>query len=66
MRKVYPVVPQLLTVSQTAELLCVSRQTVYAYIYKQGLPSISVGGIRRIHPDSLMRWLAEREKTNKL
>src|SRR5205807_880499 len=53
--------PLLLSVSDVATLLGVCRQTVYNYMYHEGLPSISVGGIRRIHPDSLNHWILERE-----
>jgi excisionase family DNA binding protein len=55
--------PPLLSVSDVADYLGVSRQTVYTYIYHEGLPSITVGGIRRIHPESLKKWLLAREKT---
>jgi len=53
--------PLLLSVSDAATLLGVCRQTVYTYIYHEGLPSITVGGIRRIHPASLEKWILERE-----
>jgi len=42
-----------------AVLLGVCRQTVYCYIYREGLPSISVRGIR---PELLKSWLEEREQ----
>jgi excisionase family DNA binding protein len=51
----------LLSVSDVAARLGVCRQTVYTYIYHEGLPSIKVRGIRRVHPDSLYHWLKERE-----
>ena len=54
--------PQLLSVGDVAAVLGVCRQTVYTYIYREGLPSISVGGIRRIRPESLDAWLKEREQ----
>ena len=53
--------PSLLSVSDVAVRLGVCRQTVYTYIYHEGLPSIKVRGIRRIHPDLLYDWLKERE-----
>lgn len=61
MKKTATVQP-LLSVSEVATILGVSRQTVYAYLYHEGLPSITVRGIRRIHPESLMTWLTEREE----
>jgi len=54
--------PLLLSIADVAVQLGVCRQTIYAYIYHEGLPSIKVRGMRRVHPDSLRRWLAERER----
>lgn len=54
--------PLLLSIADVAIQLGVCRQTVYAYVYHEGLPSIKVRGIRRIHPDSLDSWLKERER----
>jgi len=54
--------PSLLSVQDVAGVLGVCRQTVYSYIYREGLPSISVRGIRRIRPESLDSWLEEREQ----
>ncbi len=54
--------PLLLSVAEVAVQLGVCRQTVYHLIYHEGLPSIQVGWIRRIHPDSLDQWLKEHEK----
>ena len=53
--------PLLLSVTDVAVQLGVCRQTVYTFIYREGLPSILVGRIRRVHPDSLEDWLRERE-----
>ncbi len=52
----------LLSVTDVAIQLGVCRQTVYNFIYREGLPSIVVGRIRRVHPDSLQVWLKEREQ----
>ena len=57
-------VQPLLSIKEVADILGVSRQTVYTYIYLEHLPSITVAGIRRIRPESLARWLSERESTN--
>lgn len=54
--------PLLLTVSDVAIQMGVCRQTVYNFIYREGLPSIVVGKIRRVHPVSLQSWLKEREQ----
>ena len=61
-KKVSTVQPLLLSVADVAIQLGVCRQTVYCYIYREGLPSISVRGIRRIRPESLNSWLEEREQ----
>lgn len=52
----------LLSVQDVAVLLGVCRQTVYTFIYREGLPSIQVRGMRRVHPESLDNWLRAREK----
>jgi excisionase family DNA binding protein len=53
--------PLLLSISEVSIQLGVCRQTVYTYIYYEGLPSIKVRGIRRVHPDSLEEWVKARE-----
>ena len=62
-----PVVSQqlLLSVQDVAVLLGVCRQTVYTLIYHEGLPSIQVRGMRRVHPESLDGWLRTREKSSR-
>jgi excisionase family DNA binding protein len=61
-KRLSTVQPSLLSVADVAVQLGVCRQTVYHLMYHEGLPSIQVGGIRRIHPDSLNHWLKEHEK----
>ena len=56
--------PLLLSISDVATQLGVCRQTVYTYIYREGLPSIKLRGIRRVHPDSLKDWVKAREYQN--
>jgi excisionase family DNA binding protein len=53
--------PLLLSIADVAVRLGVCRQTVYTYIYYEGLPSIKVRGIRRVHPNSLEDWVKARE-----
>jgi excisionase family DNA binding protein len=53
--------PLLLTIPDVAIQLGVCRATVYNLIYRKGLPSIMLGSVRRIHPDSLREWLKEQE-----
>ena len=61
-KSVSMVQPLLLSMADVATRLGVCRQTVYTYVYCEGLPSIKVRGIRRVHPDSLESWLKERER----
>ncbi|GCF09326.1 helix-turn-helix domain-containing protein [Dictyobacter arantiisoli] len=52
----------VLSVADVAEHLGVCRQTVYNYIYFEGMPSIKVRGMRRVYLDFLHTWLKEREQ----
>lgn len=52
----------LLSVADVAAHLGVCRQTVYNYIYFEGMPSIKVRGVRRVHFESLHAWLKAREQ----
>ncbi len=61
-KKISTVQPLLLSVAEVAVMLGVCRQTVYSYIYREQLPTIKVRGMQRVHPDSLRRWLEERER----
>jgi excisionase family DNA binding protein len=49
--------PILLTIPDVAVQLGVCRNTVYNLINRNGLPSVLLGGVRRVHPDSLQSWL---------
>ena len=52
----------LLSVADVAAHLGVCRQTVYNYIYHEGMPSIKIRGMRRVNLNSLNVWLKEREQ----
>ncbi|WP_371864840.1 helix-turn-helix domain-containing protein [Dictyobacter aurantiacus] len=52
----------LLSVADVAIMLGVCRTTVYQYLNHEGLPSILLRGVRRIHPDSLHEWLKSHEE----
>lgn len=52
----------LLTIPVVAEMLGVSRPTVYQLINNEGLPVIKFRKARRISPLSLQNWLSEREQ----
>ena len=54
--------PLLLTIPDVAIQLGVCRTTVYKYIYREGLPSMLLRGVRRVHPDSLHQWLKSHEE----
>ena len=51
----------LLTIPDVAIQLGISRATVYNLIYRKGLPSLTLGSVRRVHPDSLREWLKLQE-----
>jgi excisionase family DNA binding protein len=53
--------PILLSIADVAVMLGVCRQTVYNLIYREGLPSVLVGRIRRVHSASLEDWIRARE-----
>lgn len=53
--------PLLLTIPDVAVTLGVCRATVYNLIYRKGLPTIMLGSVRRVHPDSLREWLKQQE-----
>lgn len=57
----YTSIAKLLSVPEVAEILGVSRQSIYTYIYHEGLPSLVIGGVRRIRPESLNKWISQRE-----
>lgn len=61
-KKVPTTQPVLLTVSDVAIQLGVCRTTVYKFIYHEGLPSMLLRGVRRVHPDSLHQWLKSHEE----
>jgi excisionase family DNA binding protein len=54
--------PLLLTIPDVAIQLGVCRNTVYNLINHKGLPSVLLGGVRRVHPDSLQAWLKQCEQ----
>ena len=51
---------RLLTVEETAEVMNNSVKTVYRRIRTGELPAYRDGGILRIHPDDLARYIAAR------
>ncbi|MBO0783926.1 MAG: helix-turn-helix domain-containing protein [Ktedonobacteraceae bacterium] len=61
-KRTYVAQPLLLSVADVAIQLGVCRQTVYNLIYRQGLPTVMLGSVRRIHPSSLQEWLKQCEQ----
>jgi len=54
--------PLLLTISQLAQRLGLSRTHVYKLITTDGLPTVRFGRAVRISLASLQKWLEEREQ----
>lgn len=53
--------PVMLSVADVADLLSVSRQTVYNLIYHSNLPSVLIGGtLRRIPREDFDAWLKQQ------
>jgi excisionase family DNA binding protein len=61
-KKVSTIQPLLLTIPDVAIRLGVCRATVYNLIYRHSLPYVMLGGARRVHPDSLEKWLRQHEE----
>jgi excisionase family DNA binding protein len=60
-KKPLTVQPLLLTIPDVAVQLGVCRATVYNLIYRKRLPTIMLGSVRRIYPESLQAWLKQQE-----
>ena len=50
----------LLTVAQAAELLAVSRPTVYRLIREEGLPAVRPSGDLRFREEDIEQWVESR------
>ena len=51
----------LLTVSDAAELLRVSKPTIYRLIRQQGLPVVRLMADIRLDPDDIAAWVESRK-----
>jgi len=51
--------PLVFTPEEVAELLCVSRYTVYRLIEQGNIPSVHIGRLRRVRKVDLERWMEE-------
>jgi excisionase family DNA binding protein len=54
-------VGRLLSVDEVAQLLGLSKFTVYRLANKRQIPSIMLGGTRRFDPSTLILWLTKKE-----
>lgn len=50
-----------LTVAEVAEVMRLSRMTVYRFVQRGDLPAVRVGRSYRVPEDALERYLAEHE-----
>lgn len=53
----------ILTITDVAELLCVSRPTVYQLIRRNDFPSFRIGNRTRISRAALDAWIAEQSRS---
>lgn len=58
-KKVPRTQPVYLTIVEVAIMLGVCRQTIYNMIDSEGLPTISIRGVKRIDPSDLDKWLTK-------
>lgn len=56
-KKVPRTQPVYLTIMEVAIMLGVCRQTVYNMIDREGLPTITIRGVKRVDPSDLDKWL---------
>jgi excisionase family DNA binding protein len=50
----------LLTVAQAADLLAVSRPTIYRLVRSAGLPAVRPSGDLRFREEDIAQWLEDR------
>ena len=49
----------LLTPAETAKALGISRATLYPMLMRKEIPSVRVGGLRRVPIEALQRYIGE-------
>ncbi len=54
--------PGLLTIREVVDRSALSRRTIYSLIRSGELPSVKIGGARRVREDDLDRFIAERRQ----
>ena len=55
-----PIEPLAVTMTQAAQLLGVSRPTVYRLAKMQGFPVVHLGGCTRVLVDDLREWARQQ------
>ena len=60
-----PVVDEILTLSEVAQLLKVAEKTVYSMAQKNQLPAFKVGGQWRFQRVDLDRWIEEQKANSR-
>lgn len=64
--KPQPVEPILLTTAQVAATLSMSISTVKAKITTGEIPSLKIGGLRRVAAEDLRQWVDEQREQARL
>lgn len=54
----------LVTVTEAARLLSVSRPTIYKWCNTAGFPAVKIGGCTRIVVDDLIDWAKAQRKAS--
>ena len=52
---------RLLTVDEVADILGLSKYTVYRMAQKRQIPNLMLGGSRKFDPSTLIVWLTKKE-----
>jgi len=54
--------PLLITVADAAEMLKISRTTLYDMIRYESFPVVRFGKLVRVNPKKMQEWLEQREQ----
>jgi excisionase family DNA binding protein len=50
----------LLSIGQAAEILQISKRSLYRHVEERAIPHLRIGGLIRFRPRDLDRWLDDR------
>ena len=56
---------KLLTISQVAEVLQVSRSLIYKWVHYDFVPHIKIGNVLRFRESELIRWIKRRSQNGR-